>query len=93
MVAEQPTAAVFGGAATPAGRGRRERARREVPAPTRPAEILLFHIHGRGKGSGAVFEARPGWVQTIRDGKVVRIEAYLDRGEALAAVGLSERLA
>jgi ketosteroid isomerase-like protein len=55
--------------------------------------VLLFHIYGRGKGSGAVFEERPAWVQTIRDGKVMRIEAYLDRGEALKAVGLSERLA
>ena len=52
--------------------------------------ILLFHIHGRGKDSGAVFEERPAWVQTIRDGKAVRIEAYLDRGEALEAVGLSD---
>ena len=54
--------------------------------------VLLFHLHGRGKDSGAVFEERPAWVQTIRDGKVVRIDAFLDRREALEAVGLSERL-
>ena len=52
--------------------------------------VLLLHLHGRGKDSGAVFEERPAWVQTIRDGKAVRIEAYLDRGEALEAVGLSD---
>jgi ketosteroid isomerase-like protein len=55
--------------------------------------VLLFHLHGRGNDSGAVFEERPAWVQTIRDGKVVRIDAFLDRREALEAVGLSERLA
>ena len=55
--------------------------------------VLLFYLHGRGKDSGAVFEERPAWVQTIRDSKAVRIEAYLDRREALKAVGLSERLA
>ena len=55
--------------------------------------VLLFYLHGRGKDSGAVFEERPAWVQTIRDSKAVRIEAYLDRREALEAVGLSERLA
>jgi ketosteroid isomerase-like protein len=53
--------------------------------------VLLLRLHGRGKGSGAVFEARPGWIQTLRGSKVVRIEAYLDRGEALEALGLAER--
>jgi ketosteroid isomerase-like protein len=53
--------------------------------------MLLFRLHGRGKGSGAVFEEHPAWVQTIRGGKTVRLEAYLDRGAALRAVGLSER--
>jgi ketosteroid isomerase-like protein len=52
--------------------------------------VLLFHLHGRGKDSGAVFEERPAWVQTIRDGRVVRIEAYLDRADALEAAGLRE---
>jgi uncharacterized protein len=51
--------------------------------------VLLFHIEGRGKDSGAVFEEDPAWIYTIRDGKVTRIEAYLDREEALEATGLS----
>jgi ketosteroid isomerase-like protein len=55
--------------------------------------VLLFHVHGRGKDSGAVFEEHPAWIQTIRDGKAVLIEAFLDRGEALTAAGLDERLA
>jgi ketosteroid isomerase-like protein len=27
--------------------------------------VLLFHLHGRGKNSGAVFDEHPAWVQTI----------------------------
>ena len=52
--------------------------------------LVLFRARMRGKGSGATVEARPGWIYTIRDGKTARIEAYLDRGEALAAAGLGE---
>ncbi len=50
--------------------------------------LMLFRLRSRGKGSGARVEARPGWIYTIRDGKAVRIEAYLDRAEALAAAEL-----
>jgi ketosteroid isomerase-like protein len=52
--------------------------------------VLLFHLHGSGKGSGALFEADPAWIYTLREGKVVRIEAYLDRREGLEAAGLTE---
>jgi len=50
--------------------------------------LFLFRLRTRGKGSGARVEAHPGWIYTIRNGKTVRIEAYLDQGEALAAAGL-----
>lgn len=49
--------------------------------------LILFRLRTRGKGSGAMVEARPGWIETIRAGKVVRLETYLDRREALAAAG------
>ncbi len=52
--------------------------------------LCCLHIHGRGRGSSAEFDVRPGWVFTVRDGEVVRIKAYLDRADALEAVGLSE---
>jgi ketosteroid isomerase-like protein len=61
----------------------------EVLDPGGDKVLVLFEIHGRGTGSGADFEARPGWLHTIRDGKVARIEAYLDRREALEAAGLA----
>jgi ketosteroid isomerase-like protein len=50
--------------------------------------LILFRLRTRGKGSGANVEARPGWIYTIRDGKAMRIEAYLERADALAAAGL-----
>jgi ketosteroid isomerase-like protein len=52
--------------------------------------LVLFMLRTRGKGSGATAEARPGWIYTIRGGKAMRIEAYLDRDEAFAAAGLGE---
>ena len=52
--------------------------------------LACLHIHGRGKGSSAEFDVRAGWIFTVREGEVVRIKAYLDRAEALEAVGLSE---
>jgi ketosteroid isomerase-like protein len=53
--------------------------------------LFLFRLRTRGKGSGATADARPGWIYTIRGRKVVRVEAYLDRGEALAAAGLRDQ--
>ena len=52
------------------------------------AVLVCLHLEGRGTGGGAEFEARAGWVYTVRDGQVVRITAYLDRAEAFEAVGL-----
>jgi hypothetical protein len=45
----------------------------------------------RGKGSGVEVEIPPyAWVQTLRDGKIVRATFYVDKAEALEAAGLSE---
>ena len=53
-----------------------------------PEDVLVcLHIHGRGKGSGAAFDARAGWIFTVRAGEVVRIRAYLDRADAIGALG------
>ena len=46
---------------------------------------------GRGKRSQAPFESPPIWyVVTVRDGLVMRVEAYLDSAQALESAGLSE---
>ena len=52
--------------------------------------LLLIRVRGRGKGSGAEFDIRGGWLFTLREASVVRVDAYLDRREALEAAGLSE---
>jgi ketosteroid isomerase-like protein len=52
--------------------------------------LVLLRIRGRGKASSAQFDFRSGWLYSLRDGQVVRIRAYLDRAEALEAVGLRE---
>jgi uncharacterized protein len=49
-----------------------------------------MHIYGRGKASGAEFDMSAWWVFTVENGKVIRVQAYLDRADALEAVGLSE---
>jgi|1185.fasta_scaffold153469_2 ketosteroid isomerase-like protein len=46
---------------------------------------------GRGRASGIDLRSSLTSVSTIRDGRVVKIEWFLDHAEALAAVGLSEQ--
>lgn len=60
----------------------------EVIALREDRALALFRLRTRGSGSGAATVARPGWIFTTRGEKVARIEAYLDRGEALTAAGL-----
>jgi len=50
--------------------------------------LFLYRLRGRGKGSGAPVDEKPGWLYTIRGGKAVRIRLYLDRAEAFEAAGL-----
>jgi ketosteroid isomerase-like protein len=53
--------------------------------------VLVFvRATATGATSGASVEARPAHEFTIRDGLIVRFKVYLDRAEALAALGLRE---
>lgn len=54
--------------------------------------VLVFaRESGRGKDSGIeVRSRRITGVYELRDGKIVRFKAYLDRAEALQAAGLRE---
>ena len=53
--------------------------------------VVFAQESGRGKDSGIeVRSRRITGVYELRDGKIVRFKAYLDRVEALEAVGLSE---
>jgi ketosteroid isomerase-like protein len=54
-------------------------------------EVVVFHHEvAKGRESGAVVETDTGTVQTVRDGKIVRVRSYMDRAHALEAAGLSE---
>jgi ketosteroid isomerase-like protein len=44
----------------------------------------------RGRGSGLELEVETASVIDLRDGRVVRIQGYMDRAAALRAAGLSE---
>ena len=52
--------------------------------------VALVHEYRRGKGSGVTVEADIALVYGFRDGKVIRIEPYMNQAEALEAAGLSE---
>jgi ketosteroid isomerase-like protein len=52
--------------------------------------FLTAHHRGRGRGSGVEVDTRLYSVYTLREGKVVRVDEYADRAEALEAAGLSE---
>jgi ketosteroid isomerase-like protein len=52
--------------------------------------IALTRQRGRGSASGVSVELEYAQVITVRDGKIVRVVVYTDRGQALEAVSLSE---
>jgi ketosteroid isomerase-like protein len=53
--------------------------------------VLVFvRVTAIGQESGAAAEARAAHEFTIRDGLLVRFKAYIDRSEALEAVGLRQ---
>ena len=59
-----------------------------IDAGDRVLVVALFR--GRGRASGADVEARFYEVYALRDGKVVRVDEFTEREEALEAAGLSE---
>jgi ketosteroid isomerase-like protein len=52
--------------------------------------VVLNHFRGRGRGKGAEVEMELDIVYTVASGKIIRIEGYMTRAEALEAAGLSE---
>jgi ketosteroid isomerase-like protein len=52
--------------------------------------LALLRIRGRGRSSGADFDIQAGWLFTLTEARVVRVDAYLDRRAALEAAGLRE---
>jgi ketosteroid isomerase-like protein len=52
--------------------------------------IVFQREYQRGRGSGLELVVETAAVIDLRDGRVVRIQGYMDRAKALDAVGLSE---
>ena len=52
--------------------------------------VALVRWRGRGRASGAHGDLSMAIVWTVRDQEITRLEFFLDRAEALAAVGLRE---
>ena len=52
--------------------------------------VVLVRWVGRGKANGAQGELSMAMVWTIREQAITRVEFFLDRAQALEAVGLSE---
>jgi ketosteroid isomerase-like protein len=52
--------------------------------------VVLLHEYRRGRGSGVELEGKTAVVVAVRQGRVVRIQGYMDRDAALEAAGLSE---
>jgi ketosteroid isomerase-like protein len=52
--------------------------------------VVTVRLRGRGRGSGVEIDARFYDVYTLRDGKIVRMDQFTERSEALEAVGRGE---
>ena len=62
----------------------------EAFLPAEDKVVVLVVLRGRGRGSGVEVATPAAHVWTMRLGKAVRVEAYMDRARALEAAGLSE---
>jgi ketosteroid isomerase-like protein len=52
--------------------------------------VVLFWQRGLGRRSGLAMDVKWAHIDTVRDGKLVRLAVYESRQEALEAVGLEE---
>ncbi len=52
--------------------------------------VAMFHQHATGKGSGATVELHMALLYELENGRVIRMQNFLDPAEALKAAGLRE---
>jgi ketosteroid isomerase-like protein len=52
--------------------------------------VAAVRLRGRGRGSGVEVDARFYEVYTLSHGKILRMDQFTQRSEALQAVGLRE---
>jgi ketosteroid isomerase-like protein len=56
----------------------------------RDRAVACFRFHAQVHGSDMEVELRRWWAYAFREGKVVRIEIYANRDEAIAAAGIGQ---
>jgi ketosteroid isomerase-like protein len=61
---------------------------REVTELEGGAVLVVADHHARGRTSGAEVHGMVVWLYRLREGKIVRVEGYGSRDEALEAAGL-----
>src|SRR5262245_50253610 len=52
--------------------------------------VHLYRVVARGLGSGVPVSQHMGAVHQLRDGRILRVDTYLDERDALEAAGLGE---
>jgi ketosteroid isomerase-like protein len=52
--------------------------------------VVLLHEYRRGRGSGITLESETAVVCSVSDGRIVRIQGYMERVAALQAAGVSD---
>jgi ketosteroid isomerase-like protein len=62
----------------------------EVREVGRDRLLVLGEIHLRGRESEVEFDQPMAWLMDFRDGRVLRLQLFTHRSEALEAIGLRE---
>jgi ketosteroid isomerase-like protein len=52
--------------------------------------VVTVRLRGRGHGSGVEIDARFYEIYTLREGKIIRMDEFTDRADALEAAGPAE---
>ena len=52
--------------------------------------VVVVHLVGRGRASGATFEERQAQAYRLRDGRIAELRIYHEMSDALKAVGLEQ---
>jgi ketosteroid isomerase-like protein len=60
-------------------------------APSPGEYLVMVRTRARGRGSGAEVKIEVAHLITFRDGRVSRVEIFIDRADGLAAAGIEPR--
>lgn len=52
--------------------------------------LVLGQIHIRGRGSKVAFDQPMAWLMNFREGRILRMQMFANRGDGFEAAGLRE---